>query len=141
MSFNSVTLSSPQQGALPVPGMTTTFTLTNPMTILYLETDGVIAEVGGALNDFVSVDVRLVVDGMPVAVRVYDIEMGKYLSRTSWSFALSMTMAAGPHTVSVEASLRGVSSPNGTTPTPTAVVGGNSTSPNHGTLNVLVLNK
>ena len=101
-------------------------------------TDGAIT-VNGLPGDFVSVDVRLVVDGMPVAVRVYDLEMGKSLSRTSWSFGLSMTMATGSHAVSVETSMRSVSSPNGTSPT--ATVGGNQTSPSHGTLNVLVLNK
>ncbi|HYK97865.1 MAG TPA: hypothetical protein VEU77_05675 [Candidatus Acidoferrales bacterium] len=135
---SALTLTSTTTGWALVPGLSTTVNVTASNAVLYLQTNGVIATAGNQ-GDFASVDVRISVDGVPVAWRTFDDEQGRFSFRTSWSVDAAYPTTAGTHTVTVEASLRSASFPSGLTPT--VFVGGTSTNPNHGMLSVLTLNK
>jgi hypothetical protein len=136
--FSNSTLvltSTVSQPAL-VPGMSVRVRAgTN--SVLFLSTDGGITN-AGASGDHVRVSVRLVLDGMVVGERVYDLEMGRFGDRTNWSFSVTVPVSEGNHTVTVEAAMRAAN--GGTTP-PTAHVGGAVSTSERGTLNVVVLNK
>lgn len=139
-STNVLVLSTSAVGPAPVPGLATTVNVTAPNAVLYLETDGGIANNGGAQGDYVAVDVRLLVDGTVVAWRTFDNEVGRFAFRTSWSFASNVATTTGAHTVSVEATLRSAFAANGGA-APSVTLGGIPGNANHGELSVLVLNK
>ena len=76
-------------------------------------------------------------DGTSVAWRAYDVEVGKFAFRVNWSFGTTLTgLSAAEHTISVETVFRSSSANS-----PSATVGGTTSSPNHGVLSVVVLNK
>jgi len=122
-----------------VPGLSTTVNVPSSTSMLYVSTDGGLAINGSVPGDYVAVDVRLLLDGVAVATREYDIELGRFAYRTSWSFAVALATTPGQHTVAVDASLMAASGLNGVTPY--ATIADVPTGVNHGTLDVLVLNR
>jgi Collagen triple helix repeat (20 copies) len=136
---NVLVLSTSAVGPAPLPGLSTTVNVTAPNAVLYLETDGGIAN-NGVQGDYVAVDVRLLVDGTVVAWRTFDNEVGKFAFRTSWSLASNVATTTGAHTVTVEATLRSAFAANGGA-APSVTLGGIPGNANHGELSVLVLNK
>jgi hypothetical protein len=137
-STSGVTLTASALGPLPIPGLTATVDTTST-SVLYIETDGGITNNGSQVNDFVAVDIRVLLDGVQVAVRTYEVELGKFSARNYWSYAVSVATTPGSHTVTVDTSLRSASAQNGLRPT--ATVGAGPNNPTHGTLNVVVLNR
>jgi hypothetical protein len=120
----------------PIPGLSARVT-TTASSVLYVSTSGAIVNNGLAPGNYVQVDVRLLVDGAVVEQRTYDVELGSNAYKVNWSFATSVTdLRAGTHTVAVDAFRRSASPTN-----VFAVLAGSETTPQHGTLTVLVLNK
>jgi hypothetical protein len=134
-SVGGVTLNSNQTGPLPVPGLTATVTVTTASASLYVETDGDVMNGGSQVGDFVSVDVRVLVDGTLQSWRTVELERGTFATHGLWSFGFSLPVEPGQHTVLVETALRSASARNGLSTS--ATVGGSS----RGMLTVLVLNK
>ncbi len=136
VSTASVTLNSvaPTQ----VTGLTTTVT-TLANSVLYISTDGGIVNDGLFPGDYVQVDVRVLVDGVVVEDRPYDVEIGQFAFKSYWNIALTVTPTAGTHTVTVDAFRRSANTLH--TALPTATLGGSSNSMLRGTLSVLTLNK
>ena len=133
-SSDAVTLDSTFAGFVEVPGMSATVHA-GSNSVFYLSSDGTIVNNGTAPGDYVNVHVRVLVDNTSVLERVYDVEMGNFAFRESWSVALTVPVNEGDHTVAVAVALRDRSN------SATAAVGGPATSMNRGVLNVLVLNK
>ena len=117
-----------------VPGLSTSVTTAN--SVLFVSTSGAIVNNGLASGNYVQVDVRVLVDGAVVEDRVYDVELATNAYKTNWSFATSVDVGPGSHTVTVDA-FRRSASPT----TVTATLAGTETSNLRGTLTVLVLNK
>jgi hypothetical protein len=106
-------------------------------SVLFFSTDGGFVNNGMAPGDYAQVNVRVLVDGNAVLERVYDLEMGQFAYRDSWSASLTMAVSPGEHTVSVDTALRARSGQFG----PSVTVAGPASSALRATLNVLVLNK
>ena len=119
-----------------VPGLGTTVTTAN--SVLFVSTSGGIVNNGSAAGNYVQVEVRVLVDGAVAEYRVYDVEISAATNafKTNWSFATSVDVGPGSHTVTVDAFRLGASPT-----TVTAVLAGSETSNLRGTLTVLVLNK
>ena len=129
------TVSTASMGPTPVPGLSATVLVTSTNAVLYVQADGGVTNNGGQVNDYVSVDVRVLVDGVVQTFRTVDVELGRFAFRETWSMGFSMPVTAGSHTVSVDTSLRSASAQNGQSPS--ATVGGSG----RGSLTVLVLNR
>jgi hypothetical protein len=141
---NTVTVSSTAAvtvtnvNPVQVPGLSLTVTA-GSNSVLYVSTDGGIVNNGLFLGDYVQVDVRVLVDGVVVMDRAYDVEIGNFAFKGYWSIACSVAASPGAHTVTVDTFLRSRGSLQGGTPT--ATVGGPSNSMLRGELTVLTLNK
>ena len=138
-STSAVTRTAQAWGPAAVPGLSATVTVPSATSMLYVSTDGGIAINGSLAGDYIAVDMRLLVDGVAVATREYDLELGRFAYRTHWSFAVALATTPGQHTVAVDATLRSTSGQNGTSPS--ATIADVPTGVNHGTLEVLVLNR
>jgi hypothetical protein len=121
-----------------VPGLSMTVTA-GSNSVLYVSTDGGIVDNGLFPGDYVQVDVRVLVDGVVVVDRSYDVELGNFAYKTYWSIACSVAASPGPHTVTVDTFLRSAATLN--VVKPTANVGGPTNSMLRGELTVLTLNK
>ena len=100
---DTVHLLSSTTGCLAVPGLSTSFTLANSNTIVYVATDGPIYIAGGN-NNPAEVAMFVVVDGYsltpPKIITAYPSS-----PHISWSFSKVLSpLAAGLHTVSLCAS-------------------------------------
>jgi hypothetical protein len=119
-----------------VPGLSYTATA-GANSVLYVSTDGSIVNNGTNPGDYVQVSVRVLVDGVVKSERLYGVELGPGANAywTNWSAAITVPVAPGDHTVTVDVGLKD------RTGSTTASVAGMSMSNLRGTLNVLVLNK
>jgi hypothetical protein len=136
--FSSASVTLGSVTPVQVPGLTTTVT-TLGTSVLYISTDGGIVNDGLFPGDYVQVDVRVLVDGVVVADRAYDVEIAQFAYKSYWSVALIVTPTAGTHTVTVDAFRRSAGTLH--TAQPTATLAGSSNSMLRGTLTVLTLNK
>jgi hypothetical protein len=128
-----------------VPGLTTTVKV--PVTangsVVYIETDGGVGVPNACGNSacLVIVDVEIVVDGAPLPHGGYQRIVTQandavFAAPTAyWSMAQAVSLAAGTHSITVEASLVG------TFAEPGALVSGGDASVLQGELTALVVNK
>src|SRR5206468_2384808 len=86
---------------------------------------GALGPQGSAAGNYVQVEVRVLVDGAVAEYRVYDVEISAATNafKTNWSFATSVDVGPGSHTVTVDAFRLGASPT-----TVTAVLAGSETS-------------
>jgi len=104
-------------------------------SVLVLSTDGGFVNDGMFPGDYVQVTIRVLVDNAVVSQRVYDLEMASFAFHGTWSQSITVPVAAGDRTVSVDAKLTDRSG------SVSATVAGPANSVLRATLNVLVLNK
>lgn len=131
----SINNSSPQT---LIPGLSTTITVP-AASVVYLSTDGAIrttspfATVGFSVIDvFLTVDGSILANGGYQRVVATNTDDRPNTFNRAWSFSQVVTVSAGTHTFEVRAA--GIFNVGAT-----ATVSGDTTSPNQGTLNVLVL--
>jgi hypothetical protein len=104
-------------------------------------TYGTITNAGAFIGDFVKVDVRLIVDGVMLENRRYDVEVGTFSRSVNWNYAVAMSLPAGVHNWRMEAQVYSASVTNPANPYPTTVIGGPSYTVDRGGLTVSVVNK
>jgi|GEM_PF-5538914 len=130
----TVTTVNPNQ----IPGLAYTLDTTGT-TVLYVATEGGIVN-NGVVGDWVQVGVRVMVDGVVMAgERSYDVEVTNFVNKGNWKFSLTLALAPGSHTITVQGRLRD-SGTLGTTK-PNATLAAAAGSVMRGTLTVLTLNK
>jgi len=120
-----------------IPGLTQTVTVPSGASV-YVSSVGSLQTASATANALSAVDVFLVIDGNIVAnggyQRVVAMNTASGLSLpASWSLSQVLALSAGSHTIAVRAvgvSLAGAVD---------ATVSGNNTSPNQGTLNVVII--
>ncbi len=120
-----------------IPGLTQTVTVPSGATVL-VSTVGAVQVASATANAISAVDVFLVVDGVIVSNGGYQRLIASNTSGgvqvgAAWSLSHVLALAAGSHTIAVRA--LGINSAG----TSDATVSGNNTSPNQGTLNVVIL--
>lgn len=123
-------------GNTVIPGLTTTITV--PSTcVVYVSSTGGLTTTATTATGYSTVDVFLAVDGAIVANGGYQRVIAANTTGvngmiSAWSLCQVITLTAGSHTFSVRAA--GVAGAGSS-----ATVSGNNTSPNQGTLNVVIL--
>jgi len=124
-------------GPAYVPGLFGNITVPANSVVVFTSQGGI--ENMGLPGDWVRVAIRLLVDGAVQEFGEYEVEHGHFSSTGRWSFSIALPLAAGTHSVGVQAQMTGIDKAPTSASFPRAIVAGTADLTSHGTLTAIVV--